>query len=68
VELGAAFLCADLDLTPEPRSNHASYIDHWLKVLKSDNRAIFAAASHAQRAAAFLHGLQATGPSSSQRA
>jgi antirestriction protein ArdC len=27
--------------------------------LKSDNRAIFAAASHAQRAADFLHGLQA---------
>jgi antirestriction protein ArdC len=26
--------------------------------LKSDNRAIFAAASHAQRAADFLHGLQ----------
>jgi hypothetical protein len=52
VELGAAFLCADLDLTPEPRSDHASYIDHWLKVSKSDNRAIFAAASHAQRAAA----------------
>jgi antirestriction protein ArdC len=47
-------------LTPEPRSDHASYIDHWLKVSKSDNRAIFAAASHAQRAAAFLHGLQAT--------
>jgi antirestriction protein ArdC len=28
--------------------------------LKSDNRAIFAAASHAQRAADFLHGLQAS--------
>ncbi len=49
-ELGAAFLCADLELTPEPRGDHASYLDHWLKVLKSDSRAIFAAASHAQRA------------------
>ena len=58
-ELGAAFLSADLELTPEPRDDHASYIEHWLKVLKSDNRAIFAAASHAQRAADFLHGLQA---------
>lgn len=58
-ELGAAFLCADLELTPEPLDEHASYIEHWLKVLKSDNRAIFAAASHAQRAADFLHGLQA---------
>ena len=58
-ELGAAFISADLELTPELRDDHASYIEHWLKVLKSDPRAIFAAASHAQRAADFLHGLQA---------
>jgi antirestriction protein ArdC len=58
-ELGSAFLSADLELTPEPRAEHASYIESWLKVLKSDSRAIFAAASHAQRAADFLHGLQA---------
>lgn len=57
-ELGAAFLCADLDLTAEPRADHASYIAHWLKVLKDDKRAIFTAASHAQRAADFLGGLQ----------
>jgi antirestriction protein ArdC len=57
-ELGAAFLCADLELTPELRGDHASYIDTWLKVLKGDKRAIFAAASHAQRAADFLHRLQ----------
>jgi antirestriction protein ArdC len=57
-ELGAAFLCADLELTPEPREEHASYLDHWLKVLKGDKRAILTAASHAQRAADFLHGLQ----------
>jgi antirestriction protein ArdC len=57
-ELGAAFLSADLELTPALRDEHASYIEHWLKVLKRDNRAIFAAASHAQRAADFLHGLQ----------
>jgi antirestriction protein ArdC len=58
-ELGAAFLSADLELTPELRDDHASYIESWLKVLKTDSRAIFAAASHAQRAADFLHGLQA---------
>jgi antirestriction protein ArdC len=57
-ELGAAFLSADLDLTPELRPDHAAYMDGWLKVLKSDKRAIFTAASHAQRAADFLHGLQ----------
>ena len=53
-ELGAAFLSADLDLTPEPRSDHAAYIASWLKVLKTDKRAIFTAAAHAQRAASYL--------------
>lgn len=57
-ELGAAFVCADLDLTPEPREDHASYIASWLKVLKNDKRAIFTAAGHAQRVADFLSGLQ----------
>jgi antirestriction protein ArdC len=58
-ELGAAFLCADLDLTPEVRADHAAYIATWITVLKNDKRAIFTAASHAQRAVDFLHGLQA---------
>lgn len=59
-ELGSAFLSADLDLTPEPRDDHAAYIASWLKVLKDDKRAIFTAASHAQRAADFLNGLHAS--------
>jgi antirestriction protein ArdC len=57
-ELGSAFLAADLELTPEVRDDHAAYIGSWIKVLKDDKRAIFTAASHAQRAADFLHGLQ----------
>ena len=57
-ELGSAFLCADLELALTPREDHASYIAHWLTVLKDDKRAIFRAAAHAQRAADFLHGLQ----------
>jgi antirestriction protein ArdC len=57
-ELGAAFLCADLELTPEIREDHAAYIATWLQVLKNDNRAIFQAAAHAQRAVDFLHRLQ----------
>jgi antirestriction protein ArdC len=55
-ELGAAFLSADLDLAPELREDHAAYIASWIKVLKNDKRAIFSAASHAQRAVDFLHG------------
>lgn len=54
-EMGAAFLCADLGITPEVRDDHAAYLAHWLKVLKANNRAIFTAASQAQRAADFLH-------------
>jgi len=57
-ELGAAFLCADLGITPEIRDDHAAYLGHWLNVLKEDKRAIFSAAAHAQRAADYLKGLQ----------
>lgn len=57
-EFGAAFLCADLGLALEPREDHAAYIGHWLQVLKNDKRFVVSAASHAQRAVAWLHGLQ----------
>ena len=63
-ELGSAFLCADLGITPEIRADHADYIGHWLKVLAEDNHAIFSAAAHAQRAADFLQQLQ---PSQAQQ-
>lgn len=53
-ELGAAFLCADLELVPQIRDDHAPYIAGWLKALKDDKRAIFTAASHAQKAADYL--------------
>jgi len=58
-ELGAAFLCADLGITPEPRLDHAQYLASWLDVMKADNRAIFTASSKASEAARFLAGLQA---------
>ncbi len=57
-ELGSAFLCADLELTPVVREDHASYIASWLKVLKDDKRAIVQAASYAQKAVDYLHQLQ----------
>jgi antirestriction protein ArdC len=53
-ELGAAFTCANLGLSTEPRPDHAQYIQSWLKVLKADSRAIFTAASKAQQAADWL--------------
>ncbi|MGV1964170.1 ArdC family protein [Agrobacterium sp. 22-222-1] len=59
-DIGASFLCADLGIAPElePRSDHASYVASWLKLLEGDRRAIFQAAAHAQRAVAYLHDLQ----------
>ncbi len=57
-ELGAAFLCADLGLAVNPRPEHAAYIDSWLKVMRGDKRAIFTAASQAQRSTDYLHSLQ----------
>jgi len=57
-ELGAAFLCADIGITPEIRDDDAAYLECWLRVLKQDKRAIFTAAAHAQRGTDFLQGLQ----------
>ena len=51
-ELSAAFLCAHLGIQGELR--HAGYIDSWLKLLASDKRAIFTAASQASKAADYL--------------
>ena len=32
-ELGAAYMCATLGITPVPRLDHARYLQHWLAVL-----------------------------------
>ena len=53
--MGAAFLCADLEVSNEPRADHAQYLAHWLDILKADKKAIFKASSLAQKAAAYLH-------------
>lgn len=55
-ELGAAFQCAILGITPEPRLDHAQYIKNWHKVLKEDKKAIFTASARAQEAVTFLQG------------
>ena len=58
-EMGAAFLCSDLQLEAVPSDQHAAYIQSWIKVLKNDKRAIFTAASMASRATEYLHSRQA---------
>ncbi len=59
-ELGAAFLCADLELAPDLIEENVAYIANWLQALKNDNLAAFTAAAHAQRAADFIHGFGAS--------
>lgn len=51
-ELSAAYLCAELGV--DGKLQHASYIDKWLAVMKKDKKAIFTAASAAQKAADFI--------------
>ena len=53
-ELGAAFLCAELGISPQPRQDHACYINNWLQVLKQDSKAIITAASQASKASDYL--------------
>ncbi|WP_128931714.1 ArdC family protein [Bradyrhizobium zhanjiangense] len=58
VELLSAMICADLNLSVEPRPDHARYIASWVDVLRSDKRAIFTAASKAQQIADWMHAQQ----------
>jgi len=53
-ELGAAFLCATFSVANEPRPDHAAYVANWLEVLNRDTRAVFIAASQAEKAVAYL--------------
>ncbi len=59
-ELGAAFLCAGFDITTADKGNHASYIDHWLQVLKNDKYCVIRAAAQASKAVDYLYGIQPT--------
>ncbi len=61
-ELGATFACAELGLAPEPRADHAHYLDHWLRVLRADKRAVFTAASKASAAVEYLNRLARPAP------
>ncbi|OOQ57374.1 ArdC family protein [Mucilaginibacter pedocola] len=53
-EFGAAFLCAGFGIATVEKGDHAAYIDHWLKVLKENNRYLVTAASEASKAVDYL--------------
>lgn len=56
-ELASAFCCASIALDNSLVDDAASYIDGWLKVLKSDPKAVVIAAAQAQRAADYIKGV-----------
>lgn len=57
-ELGAAFVCAELGISAEPRPDHAAYIAGWIKALEDDPRTIVRAAALAQKAVDWLRDRQ----------
>ena len=61
-ELGSAFLCSTFGVANEPRPDHAAYINSWLQILDKDHRAIFTAASQAQKAIEYLRALAESHP------
>jgi len=52
-EMGSAFLCAHARIDGQLEHSGA-YLDHWLRVLRTDKRAIFVAATKAQQAADYI--------------
>ena len=53
-ELSAAFIASELGYINETLEFHASYLKGWLSVLKNDKKAIFKAATAAQKTADFI--------------
>ena len=53
-ELSSAMLGAELGLPVTLLDSHASYIEHWLRLLKDDDRAILTAAAKAEEASSLL--------------
>ena len=53
-ELISARICYELGLPAELHESHASYIEHWLEILKADKTAIITAAAKADQAFTYL--------------
>lgn len=57
-EIGAAMLCAQLNISSEVRDDHVAYIKSWLKALKNDKKFIFKAAKESQKAVNWMNDQQ----------
>jgi antirestriction protein ArdC len=54
-EIGNCMLCAQIGVEPE-FDQSAAYVEGWLEVMKEESRAIFRAASEAQKAVDYIGG------------
>ncbi|MHC1681402.1 MAG: ArdC family protein [Clostridiaceae bacterium] len=55
-EIGASILCAHTRIAPRVIDSQASYIAHWLGLLKNDRKLIIGASAAAQKAANYILG------------
>lgn len=55
-ELSAAFTCADFNVAPARRQDHAAYLQHWITMLKAEPSLLWSVASKAQAATDHLVG------------
>ena len=53
-EIGATIICSILGVSPEPRPDHAQYLNGWMRKLQDHKREFVSAASAATKAVAFL--------------
>ncbi len=59
-EMGAAFLSGHCGIECKTLNNSASYLDSWIRVLRSDSKLVLVAAGQAQKAADLILGSSAT--------
>ena len=57
-ETGAAILSVMLGVSPEPRADHAQYLNNWKKALTDNPKAVFSAFTQANKAVDFLYDKQ----------
>ena len=55
-EMASAFLCAHTQV--KGKLQHSEYIDHWIKLLKEDKKALFRASTKADKASKYIRGIR----------
>lgn len=58
-EISAGLICAELGLPNELHDSHASYVGHWLGILRADKTAIIHAAAKAEQVYSYLRAFSA---------